>query len=123
LIFLSNKYILNLLKENIYFFNLLKDGILHNEGNFLNFEKMRKKKFTTYEGKNLISKMQKFFDFENWTKINVQKPIAQKVLTEKFFKMKKDFYRHKINHEKLFVIEIFSKKYLKIKSESTLWGH
>ena len=29
--------------------------------------------------------MQKFFDFENWTKINVQKPIAQKVLTEKKF--------------------------------------
>jgi len=41
--------------------------------------------------KILISKMQKFFDFENWTKINVQKSIAQKVLTEKNFKNEKRF--------------------------------
>ncbi len=30
--------------------------------------------------------MQKFFDFKNWTKINVQKSIAKKLLTEKFLK-------------------------------------
>jgi hypothetical protein len=41
--------------------------------------------------KILVSKMQKFFDFQNWTKINVQKSIAQNGLTEKILKNQKRF--------------------------------
>jgi hypothetical protein len=41
--------------------------------------------------KFLILKMQKFFDFLKWTKINVQKLNAKKLLTEKILKNEKRF--------------------------------
>jgi len=38
------------------------------------------------KGKYLVLENEKYFDFSKWTKINVQKSIVQKVLTEKKFR-------------------------------------
>jgi hypothetical protein len=48
---------ISILYLKYYLSNLLKDGLLHNEGKFLVFLKKRSKNFTTHVGKN--------FNFEN----------------------------------------------------------
>jgi hypothetical protein len=57
--------------------------------------------------KSLIFKVEKYFDFQKWTKINVQILIAKTLLLTKNFSLIIKNYRHNLNDKFLFYDDNF----------------
>jgi len=55
------------------------------------------------KGFDLISKMEKYFDFSKWTKKMSEFHLAEYSLLTDFFITIPKIYRHKLNEEKYFV--------------------
>ena len=57
--------------------------------------------------KRQLLKIEKYFEKSKMDKKNVQKMVAENVLTDEKFCLDKKSYRHKLNPNKIFCYDIF----------------